>query len=100
MINKEAVPNETPTDFNLKEEIKKLEDSPRRDMQIIGYYLSEVSPDIRNKAQLSLAVKRHIRSAIEISVFADDQLVRGFRLAKEQLPDSWTIGTAVKILTK
>jgi hypothetical protein len=100
MINKEAVQQEVLTDFNLKEEIKKLEESPRRDMQIIGYYLSEKGADLRNKEQLGIAIKRHIKPAGLLSVFDDDQIVKGFRQAKEFMPDSWTIESCLKLLTK
>ena len=100
MINKEATQQETNTSFNLKEEIKKLEESPRRDMQIIGYYLSEKGADLRSKEQLTIAIKRHIRPAGLLQVFEDDQIVRGFKQVKEFMPDSWTLESVVKILCK
>jgi hypothetical protein len=100
MINKEAQASENTSNFNLKEEIKKLEDSPRRDLQIIGYYLSLKGADLRSKEQLNVAIKRHLRPAGQIAVFEDDQIVRGFRQAMEFMPDSWTIESALKALTK
>jgi hypothetical protein len=83
----------------LKEEIKKLEEDPRRDLNIIGYYLDERKPDIRSKEQLSRAIKRHIRAAKELVPFEDDQIVRGFKKAKSQTSE-WVLETALKMLTK
>lgn len=85
--------------FSLKEEIQKLEDSPRRDMQIIGYYLSERKPDIRSKQQLQTAIRRHLRAAKSLSPFDDDQIVKGFKRARD-LTNGWTLETCEKILTK
>lgn len=85
--------------FTLKEEIQKLEDHMRRDLQIIGLYLSHREPEIKTREQLGVVIKRHLRSAKELSVFEDNQIIRGFELAKKQTPE-WTIETVVKMLTK
>lgn len=87
------------TVFALKDEIKKLEDSPQRHIQILGYYLSERKPDIRNKEQLKQAIKRHVRPARMLIPFDDDQLVSGFKRAKEQTPE-WVLETVLKALVK
>lgn len=86
--------------FDLKEEIEKLEKSPRRDLQVVGYYLSEKKPDIRNHAQFQVTIKRHLRAAGKVSAFEDDQIVRVLKLAKELLPKDFTIETLYKLLTK
>ena len=99
MINREAEQGKATEDFNLKEEIKKLEESPRRDLNIIGFYLSERSVDIRNKEQLNVAIRRHLRPAGLLSPFDDDQIVRGFNLAKEQT-EEWVLETVLKQLVK
>ena len=85
--------------FSLKDEIQKLEDSARRDLQIIGYYLAERKPDIRTKEQLGRAIKRHLLAAKELTAFEDDQLVSGFKKAKAQTSE-WVLETVVKMLTK
>lgn len=90
---------EAPEVFDLKKEIAILEDSPRRDLQIIGLYLKQRKVDIRSKLQLSGAIKRHARAAKELKSFDDDQIIRGFRRAAEQTA-GWTIETAVKMVTK
>jgi phage replication O-like protein O len=85
--------------FSLKEEIQKLEDSPRRDLNIIALYFSERKPDLQSKAQLSVAIKRHLRAAKDLTPFTDNQIIKAFDRSKEQTKD-WTIETAVKNATK
>lgn len=85
--------------FNLKDEIKKLEDSPRRDLNIIALYLEYRKPDIRTKEQLQGVIKRHLRAAKDMSPFEDDQIIKAFDKSKEQTKD-WTIETAFKNATK
>jgi len=87
------------SDFSLNEEIVKLEENKRRDLNIIALYLSERRPDIRNKAQFGIVLKRHLRAARDLSPFEDDQIIESIRKAKEFVP-GWTLETLVKILTK
>lgn len=86
-------------EFSLAEEIKKMEDSPRRDINIIALYLDIKKPDLKNKDQLSVAIKRHLRPAQALKVFTDDQILRGVDKAKK-LTSEWTIETVAKCLTK
>lgn len=83
----------------LKEEIEKLEGSTQRHLQVIGLYFSYRKPDIKTREQLNVAIRRHLRAAKELAVFDDNQIIRGFDIAKRQT-DSWVIETAVKMLTK
>lgn len=87
-------------EFSLKKEVQKLEDSERRDLQIIGWYLSERKDlDIRNKDQFQRILKRHLPSAKLLISFDDDQLVVGFKKAKIQTPE-WVLETVLKMLSK
>lgn len=87
-------------DFLLKKEIQKLEDSKRRDLQIVGWYMSERKDlDIRNNEQFQKALKRHLPSAKLLVPFDDDQLVVGFKKAKNQTPE-WVLETVLKMITK
>ena len=96
---KNSVAPSAPTPFVLKDEIAKMEESPRRDMQIIGLYLSRKKPDIRTREQLSATIKRHLRAAKTLEPFDDDQILKGFRKASDAV-GGWTIETALKLLTK
>ena len=100
--NKNSIDNTSATSaqsFILREEIQRLEDNTRRDMQIIGLYFLQRKPDIRTREQLHQAIKRHLRAAKGLVPFEDDQILKGFRKAAQQT-DGWTIETASKMLTK
>lgn len=86
-------------EFSLVTEIKKLDDSPRRDLNIISFYLEKRKPDIRSKEQLAQAIKRHVRAANSLKSFTDEQIVEGARKAKAMTAE-WTLETILKILTK
>ncbi len=85
--------------FSLETEIKKMEESPRRDINIIALYLDVKKPDLKSKEQLSVAIKRHLRPARLLQPFTDDQIMKGVEKAKK-LTSEWTIETITKCLTK
>lgn len=88
------------TPFSLKEEIEKLYESTRRDLNIIALYLEERNPDLKNKEQFNAAIKRHIKPAIALKSFTDNQILKAVSYAKKEYKDVWTIETLIKILTK
>lgn len=85
--------------FSLREEIGKLEESSRRELNVIALYLDERKPGIESRDQLSVAIKRHLRAAGQLKVFSDDQIIGAIPKAKE-ITAGWTIETLVKVLTK
>ena len=85
--------------FSLEREIKKLEESDRRDLNIIALYFEERRPDLQNKDQFQIALKQHLRSAGSLRCFTNDQILKGVEKAKRQTPE-WVLGTVVKMLTK
>lgn len=89
-----------PSTFSLKEEIKKLEDSKRRDLNIIALFMEEKKPDIRTKEQFIIAIKRHLRAANLLKPFDDDQILKAVRYAKKEYGEIWQLETLLKILTK
>jgi hypothetical protein len=84
---------------SLENAIKKLEDNPRRELNIIALYFEERKPDLQNKDQYQIAVRRHLRAAIQLKPFTNDQILKGLKRAKESTPD-YTLETIVKMLTK
>lgn len=86
--------------FSLKEEIKKLEDSPRRDLNIIALYFDVRKPDLQNREQFNQALKRHLKPAGALKSFTDQQILKAVDYAKKEYKDIWTIETLLKILTK
>lgn len=86
-------------EFIFSEYIKILEDSNRRDLNIIALYFDNKKPDIKSLDQARVAVKRHLRPAKQLTPFTDEQILKAIPKAKQSTPD-WTIETLVKIVTK
>ena len=85
--------------FSLKEELQKLEDSPRNDLNVIGFYFEERGTTFENSEQFQVALKRHLRPAKMLTSFTIQQIVGAADKAKREYPE-WTLETLVKILTK
>lgn len=85
--------------FILEEEIKKLEDSPRRYLNVIAMYFSLRGTAFDNLAQYNVALRRHMRPAKQLEPFTDEQLRQASDKAKKEYPE-WTLETLIKILTK
>ena len=99
-LNITTVPKPEPKPFSLKEEIKKLEENPRRDLNILGLFFERKKPDLRNYEQYKKAFGQHLPYAIKLKVFDDDQILKACSKAEKEYPDIWTVSTLVKILTK
>jgi len=97
-ITKDIVASDIP--FSLKEEIKKLEDNPRRDLNIVALYLDHRKPDLQNTAQYEKALKRHLKPAGELKPFTDNQILKALDYAKKEYKDVYTLETLLKILVK
>lgn len=95
----------SPSAFSLKEEIEKMENDSRRDLNLIGFYaqerLSTLSGKIKNKAQLSAFIRRHLQAAGKLKVYNDDQVVKATDAVRQKYRDiDWTLETVLKELTK
>jgi len=88
------------TPFSLKEEIKKLEDSNRRDLNIIALYFDYRKPDLKNREQYEIALKRHLKPAGLLKNFTDGQIIKAIDYAKKEYKDIYTLETLIKILVK
>ena len=85
--------------FSLKDEIEKMYNNERRDLNIIALYLEEKKPNIQSKDQLQVTIKRHLRDAGNLKPFTNDQILGAIPKAKK-ITEGWTISTLVKVLTK
>ena len=95
---KDIVVNDTP--YSLKEEIKKLEDSSRRDLNVIALYFDYRKPTFENRKQYDIALRRHLKPAKELANFSDKQIIKAIDYAKKEYADIYTLETLIKILTK
>lgn len=87
-------------EFSLKGEIQKLEENPRRDLNIIGLYFKRRLPDIKSKEQYAIALKRHLKPAKDLIPFTNDQLIDAIDYAQREYKSIYTLETLIKILTK
>ena len=90
---------------DFSQELKKLEDSKSRHLNIIGFYMdvrkATLRPKITTKSQLSAFIKRHAKSASALSVYTDDQIVSAKEEVETKYKDiDWTLETLIKQLTK
>ena len=69
--------------YSLKEEIKKLEDSPRRDLNIVALYFEHRKPDLQNRKQYETALKRHLKPAGVLKDFTDQQILKALDKASK-----------------
>ena len=86
-------------EFIFENELKKLEESDRRDMNIIAFYFSERGFSCDNAGQFKTALRRHLRPAGQLKDFTDTQLAEAVDKVKEKYPE-WTLETLIKVLTK
>lgn len=85
-------------DFNLKTEIAKLEESNRRDLNIIAFYIQEKGIKVENPDQLGVIIRRNLRVAKDLKVFDDARIVTAKEIAKKKFEDLWTLETILKII--
>lgn len=94
--------------FNLKKEIQKLEDSTRRDLNIIAFYADAIydrlKPNITNAEQMQLFIKENLRVAgtLAKAKYTDDQLLTGLAAVKGKYGKKidWKLTTIKKELVQ
>jgi hypothetical protein len=93
---------EAPADapFSLADELKKLENSNRRDWNVIGFILENRKPEILTREQYMNWFMRYMKIAPKLKHYTDAQLVKACDYAKKEYPEIWTGETLLKILTK
>jgi len=86
--------------FSLEEEINKLDNSPRRDLKLIGLYFDHRRPTFENKKQFEIALRRHLKPAGLLKEFSNNQILDALDYAKREYKDIYTLDTLIKILSK
>jgi len=97
--------NEQSSEFSFDEEVKKLEDNPRRDLNIIAYYMrkrrNSLLRKIKNYQQFKIFLRRHLRPAKDLKVYTDEQIVSAVKeIERKYSGIDWTLETLLKELTK
>ncbi len=88
--------------FNLEEEINKLQSNKREDLRIIGWYLEmkwrSCGYNLTNKQQLSSFIKRNLRSAKLLLGYSSEQFLKTSELLAKKANYSWTLETISKFI--
>lgn len=92
--------SEKPKIYSLSEEIRKLENSPRRDLNIIALFFDYKKPKLETYEQFQIALKRHLKPAKMLVVFSNEQIINAIEIAKKEYSEIYTLETLIKILTK
>lgn len=88
------------SEFNIKDEIQKMMQNPRRELRIIGWFINEKKISLKNKEQLSTTIRRHLRAAKLLVSFEVPQLKTAADNADRLVGTKWTLETLWKLLTK
>lgn len=91
---------EKPKVYSLTEEITKLENSTRRDLNIIALFFRYKNPDLKTYEQYQIALTRHLKPAKNLVLFDNEQLIKAIDIAKKEYSEIYTLETLLKILTK
>jgi len=86
--------------FVFSEYLKKMGNSNRRHINVIGHYFEEKGLLFDSEKEVSAAIKRHLRAGVEVANFSDDKIVQATSQAKKEYKDKWTVETILKILTR
>jgi len=92
--------SEKPNIYSLTEEIKKLENSDRRDLNIIALFFRYKKPDLKTYEQYQIALTRHLKPAKALVLFDNEQLIKAIEVAKKEYTEIYTLETLLKILVK
>ncbi len=86
--------------FVWDDELQKLFDSPRPDLNIIGMFFEQKELSFSNKGELNSAIRRHLRSAKALEPFDNTKIESAIKVAKKEYKELWTLETLLKILTR
>jgi len=85
--------------YDHQEEVTKLLDSDRRDLNLIGYFMQQKGLTYETYEEFQVAIRRNLRAAKDLAAFSDAKIRDAVKRAKQEYSSIWTLETAVKILT-
>lgn len=100
-VSKESTDSEQP--FNWEQYKKSMDDNVRLEIQLIGYFFERRGLSFSSRAEVSAAIKRHLRAAKEVAKFDKEKVFAAMdecdRWAKRS-GSRWTLETCLKALTR
>ncbi len=101
---KENTASQAPPTFNLEEYLKKMEENPRQEIQLIAYFFRRRGLIFTNLKQIQIAIRRHLRAAQDVIPFEKSRVLAKMDdldwEEKKKNGVSWTLETVKKLLTK
>jgi len=91
---------ETIEKFSLKAYFKRMEEDPRRAIQIIGHYFEKKNLKFDSVDEIRAGIKRHLRAANEVAKFSDDKIIKATEKAEREYGEKYTVDTILKMLTR
>lgn len=99
-ITKETTCKSELLPFLWEEYLQKMDDDKRRHIQIIAFFFREKGIAFDSEEKVKTAIKRHLRSAVDLTPFSDEEINLAVAKAKAEYESLWTIETLVKVLTR
>lgn len=99
-ISKESIATTSVAEWNFKEALKKMDESPRRDINIISLYWKNKDPKLTNKKQAEIELRRCLRAAGLLMPYEDDRLVDTMEWLKKNADFKWTLESVLKYITE
>jgi hypothetical protein len=99
-VNKNTIAETSSAEWTLEDYKKKLEDSDRREMNIIALYWDYKKPILNSVEQARNEVKRNIRAARDLVPYEDKRLVKTIEYLTKQANFKWTLESVLKYITE
>lgn len=86
--------------FKWEEYLKGMFEDNRDHINIIALYFREKMLRFDTPEQASVAIKRHLVAATQVSKWPEDKIMAAVQKARREWPENWTIETVLKVLTR
>lgn len=85
-------------DFSMKEELKKLHTSERKNFKIIGLYISRKGFVFQNKLQFNKEFRRNLKAAKCLLGYSGKEVDASIDYCIRKYPEIWTLETVAKMI--
>jgi len=98
--DKEPIAEASSAEWNLETYKKQLEDSTRRELNIIALYWDYKKPVLNSVEQARNEIKRNLRAANSLKPYEDARLIKTIEYLQKQANFKWTLETILKYITE
>ena len=97
---KNTIAEASSAEWNLETYKKELEDSTRRELNIIALYWDYKKPVLNSIEQARNEIKRNLRAANSLKPYEDARLIKTIEYLQKQANFKWTLETILKYITE